>query len=143
MFDDLKYTIEKSDLPNSFKIALSVFTKAIGWFAWTFVIIGSFLSTKYFPYWLAFFIIIEGLLFGALIYVLILAVKNSITGNVANEIAATSKVLSGQEQPVMKSALQGIIGNIAFYFFIIAVFILLKSMGVFDTFLSSVYQKLQ
>jgi hypothetical protein len=142
MFDDLKYTIEKSGLPNSFKLALSVFIKAIGWFAWAFVIIGTLLDSKYFPYWLAFFMVVEGVLFGALIYVLVLAARSSVTNKTTEEISTTNNTQNGSQSPVMKSALHGIVGNIAFYFFIIAVFVLLKSMGVFDAFLDTVYQKL-
>jgi len=75
MFDEVKYLIKDAAIPGSIKITLSLITKSISWFPYVFVGIGILLNNQFFIYWLGFFILIEGILFMTLIYVLILTIK--------------------------------------------------------------------
>ena len=57
------WMLKDSDVPDTLKVSMSVLTRAIHWLAWAFVIVGSFLNPEWFPYWLGFFLLIEGVLF--------------------------------------------------------------------------------
>ena len=131
MFEDLRYLIRDAKVPESAKLALSVLTKAIGWFAFAFVIIGLFLNRQYFIYWLAFILFIEGLLVAALIAVLLMAVRAELP-NPSFEESGSTKTPKANKFRIGDVALRGVIGHAAFYLLLLAVLIILGAMGVFE-----------
>jgi hypothetical protein len=128
MFEDLKYLLKEAKLPEMVKVPLTVLIKAVAWVPWLFVGIGLLLNREYFFYWLAFFLFLEGVLITALIYVLVMVIRSALPTVSMGDQAAASGVSSLLNDAVVK----GIIGNAAFYLFILAMFVLLKAMGVTD-----------
>ena len=139
MFDDLKFLIERSDLPDSAKIALAILTKAISWLPWAFVGVGFLIKLEFFTYWLAFFVFIEGSLFVALMYLLVLLVRASITSPSPGPPPPHDTTSRKHPSPkIIDTAKQGVIGNFAFYAFILAVFIVMKGMGLVDAAIAAI-----
>lgn len=135
MFDDLKRVIDNESLPISAKVALSVVIKAISWLPWVFVGIGWLLNKEYFIYWLAFFISVEAILFFALIYILVLLVRHSLAiewNNRQENDESSENRPKSRNRGVAEAAIEGVIGNIAFYIVIIGAFIVLKLTGIVD-----------
>ncbi|HOE00183.1 MAG TPA: hypothetical protein PLT12_05505 [Kiritimatiellia bacterium] len=129
MWLDIKYEIEKSQAPEIVKLSLNIVTKAISWFPWIFVVIGFFLPGSYFTLWLGFFLLVEGGLILALIYMLVLLVHDTLTHPPTGPISPEER---REKESLAQAALKGIIGNIAFYIFILVAFIVIKSMGITD-----------
>lgn len=129
MFDEIESLINSSKLPSGTRTTLAVVTSAIRWLIWPFIGIGLLLNKEFFPYWLGFFIFIESVLFLTLIYILVNITKYELG-------LKTTKVSQEGSNRKTKSLLEiirnGITGNLAFYIFIIAAFIILKLLGVFD-----------
>jgi len=134
MFDDIKYLIEKTTLPESIKISLSVIIRAITWLIWAFVGVGLLLDSKYFIYWIAFFIFIEGMLFIALIFVLIQSIKYETGKNETREIKTPTK------NTLRDGIIKGVLGNVFFYLLFLIFFIILKAMGIIDNFMELIFQ---
>ena len=142
---DLKKIIETAEMPGTVKVAITTVTKAISWLPWPFVIIGSLMKIEYFFYWLAFFIVIEGALFLALIYMLVLSVKYAfqIETQYPNEPAIEDAPLSAKKkEATFEWVKQGVIGNIAFYLFMVGAFIILKGMGYVDALFKAILDTL-
>lgn len=134
MFDDVKYLIEKTTLPESVKTSLSVLTRAISWLPWVFIGIGLLLKLEYFIYWLGFFIFIEGLLFIALVYTLIQSIKCEIGDS---EIKKTNSTI---KSTLKEGIIKGVLGNVFFYLIFIVLFVILKAMGIIDKLIKLIFQ---
>lgn len=128
MFDDLTYLLKEPKLPEAVKVALTVLLKAVAWFPWLFIGVGLLVNREYFFYWLAFFVFLEGVLITALIYVLVLMIRRALSTLPAGSPTAVARPSWGVNDAVVK----GLIGNVAFYLFILAGFVLLKAMGITD-----------
>lgn len=128
MFEDLRYLLRDAKLPEPVKIPLTVLIKAVAWFPWVFIGIGILLNREYFFYWLAFFLFLQGILIAALIYVLVLIIRSALPTIGAAEPAGMPAGSGMLNDAIVK----GIVGNAAFYLFILAVFVLMKAMGVTD-----------
>ncbi len=139
MFDEVKLLIEKSSAPEAVRLALSLVTKLISWLPYAFVGVGLFLNTANFIYWLAFFIFAEGALIAALIYMLLLIVRDAVAVTHKNE-PQEDKLASNN---FSDTALKGIVGNFAFYLFILVAFIVLKAMGIFDVMFQTTLERLK
>ena len=48
MFDDVKYLITNSKLPESLKVSLAILTKSAQWLVWAFIGVGILLNKEYF-----------------------------------------------------------------------------------------------
>ncbi len=136
---DIKY----SKIPETAKYALIVIIKGITSFPWVFFFVGLILTKEIFFYWFVFFLAVEGVFIFALIYILIMIVKASLKSDYGldekeNNPKANSKSDSILEGYLSK-AKSGIIGNIAFYVIIIGSLVVLKFMGVFDAFISQIF----
>lgn len=146
MFDDVKHILQNSDIPNTVKVAVTIIIRVISWLPLVFVGVGILLSLQFFYYWLAFFILIEGILLIALTYMLILIVRFALNGDGGRGSSITEPETSARQHTqsvgVRESAIQGVVGNAAFYLAIIAVFILLKIMGIFDSWFKAILEAL-
>lgn len=142
MFDDLKSMLEKADIPTTVRVALTVITKAVSWFPWVFVGIGLFLRGEYFLYWLVFFMVIEGVLLIALVYMLVLLVRYSMqVGETSqqNDQAKLPGSASKSTNGLVNMSLSGVVGNAAFYLVLFAAIVLLKVTGVVDSVLDAIF----
>lgn len=86
------------------------------------------LKAEFFLYWLIFFIVVEGALLLAVIYVLTLLVRMA--------AGARPDVATAPAQPahrsVLRRAIDGVVGNFAWTLVIIAALIIVKLTGLAD-----------
>lgn len=137
MYDDLQALIKGSNVSDEIKVTLSIITKGVSWFPWVFIGVGIFLNKEFFSYWLAFSLFIFGALIIVLLYMLVMVLHFSLTEKPRKESS------DGEGENVKKTnfpeiVMKGIIGNFSFYFFIMAVFVVIKSMDIFDSSFQSV-----
>ena len=144
MYSDLQYLISSSSLTEELKITLLVITRGVTWYPWVFVGIGGLLNKAYFPYWLAFSLFIFGALILVLLYMLVLVVRSAVATEPGTN-PSTANGDTGIQAPakVKGNMLSGIIGNLAFYLFIIVAFAVVKIMGLFDGVFQSMLKSLQ
>jgi hypothetical protein len=138
---DIKY----SKIPETAKYALIVIIKGISSFPWVFFFVGLLLAKEIFFYWFIFFLFVEGLLFAALIYILVLIVKASLKTEYGIEQKHNPYIESKSDSVLegyMKKAKSGIIGNIAFYIFLIGALVVVKFLGIFDAFFTQVFNSI-
>lgn len=136
---DIKY----SKIPETAKYALIVIIKGITSFPWVFFFVGLLLNKENFFYWFVFFLAVEGVFIIALIYILVLIVKASLKSDYGLEKEENKSESPSKSDSILadylNKAKSGIIGNIAFYVIIIGALIVLKFMGVFDAFISQIF----
>ena len=129
MISDLDEFIQKADVPSSTKLFIALTLRAISWLAWAFVCVGWFLRHDFLPYWFAIFVMMEGIFFFLLIFVLIRLLPRVPEGpSTEGQVSAPD----GRANGLTQAALKGIVGNSAFYLFILALLLLLKAVGGFD-----------
>ena len=132
MFQELKSAVRDAQVPDTVKLALSVLIKAVTWFPWVFIGIGILLNREYFIYWLGFFLFVEGLLILSLVYVLVIVVRSTVSVPMSPAAQAPASTDEKLKDKFGDTVLKGVIGNAAFYLFILAALIIVKGMGVFD-----------
>ena len=127
MFDDLRYLINSSKLPDTTKVPLTIAVKAVAWLPWLFVGISLLLTREYFVYWFAIFAFLEGFMLLTLVYLLVAVLRQGQPADPASgsEASQATNTLGG-------AVLKGVLGNAAFYLFILIAFVLVKAMGTFD-----------
>jgi hypothetical protein len=106
------------------------------------------MKLEFFPYWLGFFVFVEGGLFLALVYVLVLTVRHSLAiGSLETKIQAQPEDESeerdtSESKNILKMAFEGIIGNTAFYLFMVVALIVFKLTGVVDAVIDAILVRL-
>jgi len=146
--DLINIDIKHSNIPETTKYVLIIIIKGISWFPWVFFFIGLFLTEDIFFYWFLFFLVIEGSLVLGLIYILVLIVKASINENrIKDEVESDKKKVNSKADSILNRYLNraksGIIGNLAFYIVIILSLVVLKFMGIFDSFFREVIESIK
>ena len=130
MFEDIKDLVKNSNIPEIIKIIIIVIIRCITWFVWAFIGIGILIKNEFFIYLLLFFIFIEAFLVIALITVLISSIKYFL--NIPNNEPDKYEKTEIRKSTLVDKIRDGIIGNSAFYVFLIIVFIIVKIIGGFD-----------
>lgn len=142
MFNDLEYVLRHADLADTIKLPLTILIKAVGWFPWVFVGVGLILSRDFFIYWLGFFLFIEGLLLAALVYLLVAVVQTELANSENPNANRSTSSDENSAEPMKDVIVKGVLGNVAFYLFILMVFVVAKGMGMFDEIWQTILSRL-
>lgn len=144
MFDDFKDVIEKYSVPEPVKYVLNVSIKLISSSLWAFLLVGLCIDKQYFPYWLAFVLIVLLSLFATIIRVLLILVESSLKLDTEPQNVEKSPPIKERKSAnsILSNSWNGIIGNVAFYSLFFIIFSVLKIMGVFDAFFQEVLNRL-
>ena len=134
MFDDLDRAVSDGKIPDSLKLATKIVLKGISWFPWVFFFVGTILKAEFFVYWLAFFLFVEGALVVVLLQLVVLLAKLGAQDPRVGSMPENPETNSAGTTPrSVKEAIHGgIVGNVAFYLFLIVIFIVVKLTGLLD-----------
>ncbi len=137
MYEDLKYLVKDSTIPEEAKVVLSVMLKTVSWFPWVFIGVGMLLNNVFFIYWLGFCLFIFGAMIFVLLYMLVMILRVSLPTSADRKESG-----SNPTEGFSATAFKGIVGNFAFYLFIMVAFVVVKSMGLFDGLFQALLSKL-
>ena len=142
MFDELKTLLKEAELTDTVKLPLTILIKAVGWFPWVFVGVGLVLNREFFIYWLGFFIFVEGLLVVALVYLLVAVVQAELSNSQVRSAGRSTSSDENSAESLKAVIAKGVLGNTAFYLFILTVFVIAKGIGAFDEIWQAILSRL-
>lgn len=138
MFEELRQALSEIQMPPISKAVVLILSRVMEWIIWVFIGVGILLNKEYFQIWFVFVLVVFSSLIILLIYTLLRIVRWETTRVIERESGQNEKIT-----PIIDKAISGIIGSVAFYTVILVVFIVFKTMGIFDQLLSKIFDFLK